>query len=284
MTAAGLTLGCVDSEYARVRDVMLCPPTPRNRIAYLSPKLAVAQHRHLRLSLEELGVRCHLLPQDESLPYQAYTRDSFVPTPWGLLITRMGLAARTPEPLRVEAWSNANGVGIWQKVTHGHIEGGDIVTIRPGLVAIGINSTRTSVEGAVEVGEFYESQGWKVRIMRYGCAYRHLDVVFSILSANAALCCPHALDGADIDWLRAQGIALYTVSATEAQELGCNLFNVGEGVLIAGDKTERVNGMLEAAGYRVRRVSISEFARDKGGVHCLVQALQRDPAKSLGQI
>lgn len=279
-----MVLGCVDSEYARVRDVMLCPPAPRNRIAYLSPELAVAQHRHLQLSLEELGVRCHLLPQDESLPYQAYTRDSFVPTPWGLLITRMGLAARVPEPARIEAWANANGTGIWHKVARGHIEGGDIVIIRPGLVAIGINSTRTSTEGAAEVGGLYEAQGWEVRIMRYGSAYRHLDVVLSMLSAKAALCCPHALDEADIGWLRARNISLYTVTAAEAQELACNLFNVGGGVLIAGDMTERVNGMLEAAGYRVRRVPISEFARDKGGVHCLVQALVRDPAESSSDV
>jgi N-dimethylarginine dimethylaminohydrolase len=268
----------VDSEYARVREVLLCPPSQANHTAYRDPALASHQHALLQAELESLDVRCHLLPPDESLPFQAYTRDSFVPTPWGLLLTRMGFDARAMEPSKVAQWARTKGVPIWRALETGSLEGGDVVILGPALVGIGINSTRTSLKGAKELRRYYQDRGWEVKLLRYGGEYRHLDVVLGLVSARTALCCLEGLTEHGVRWLRGIGLDLLPVSRAEAHVLACNVFVVGEGVIIACDGPERVNLLLEAAGYEVRRVSVSEFVRDKGGVHCLVQALVRDPA------
>ena len=83
-----------DSEYGRLRDVLLGPPDnfrwlPTSAIskatlesgARFDRELALAQHRELVSVYESAGVTVHLLEPDPALPYQVFARDSSVMTP-----------------------------------------------------------------------------------------------------------------------------------------------------------------------------------------------------------
>ena len=48
--------------------------------------------------------------------------------------------------------------------TAGSVEGGDIHMIRPGLLVVGYSGERTTLEGARQVGGWYEDAGWEVKV------------------------------------------------------------------------------------------------------------------------
>lgn len=269
-----------DSEYGTIREVLLC--SPKLHIAgaakqvFGDPSLAIAQHGHLVSALSSLGVTCRFIEPDPALPYQCYMRDSCVVTPWGLLVTRMGFRPRWGEQEAVQSYAADTGISVWNQVTTGSLEGGDIVVLRPGLVLIGVNGVRTTFDAAEQVVGWFEEGGWTARIVEYPVGFRHLDILFGVISANALLCCTEVLPPRETGWLVDQGYLLHEVPAAECLAMACNTLNLGNNRIMTHAGNAFGNRLLEALGVHTVPVDISEFAADDGGVHCLVQALVRD--------
>lgn len=121
--------------------------------------------------------------------------------------------------------------GIWKTCTQGHIEGGDIHIIRPGLLAVGVSGGRTDEAGAAKFISWFEDAGWTCRMIRFPEHYLHLDVIFTMVTADLAIALVDALDSADVAWLRAQGIRLLSVTYAEAmRDMGCNVLSWAGGV------------------------------------------------------
>jgi N-dimethylarginine dimethylaminohydrolase len=75
-------------------------------------------------------------------------RDATLMTPWGLVGLRPALDHRLPEVRHVQALAGDWGVPMLGTVEQGHIEGGDVCLLRPGMVAIGYSGDRTNRIGA----------------------------------------------------------------------------------------------------------------------------------------
>jgi N-dimethylarginine dimethylaminohydrolase len=60
--------------------------------------------------------------------------------------------------------------------------------------------------------------------------------------------------------------------------LGCNVVALGNDRVLSVASSTELNARLRALGFTVYDPDMSMFLRAGGGVHCMCQALRRDPA------
>ncbi|ACI50555.1 amidinotransferase [Gluconacetobacter diazotrophicus PA1 5] len=281
----------IDSETGHLDDVLLCPPTyydwiPSNDIAVLSLENGLKpEHHAVQKQFDEMvdclrsaGVTCHFLTPQPGLPYQVYTRDSSQTTPFGTVVTSLFRHERKDEKAQIEAFYGAGE--IWKTAgkgtAGGHVEGGDIHVIRPGLLAVGVTGTRTDTAGAREFTGWFDEAGWQTRMIRFSDHFLHLDVVFTMVAENLALVAPDALADADLDWFRDQGIRLLPVTYKEAmRDMACNVLALGDGRVVSPRHSTRVNAMLRAEGLTVLDPELDQFSQGGGSIHCMTMPLRR---------
>ena len=149
----------MDSEYGRLRDVLLGPPEtfcwmddnlPYSSVCRASQRagatfdrqLAMRQHREMLDAYEDAGVSVHWLPRNELTAYQVYARDSSFMTPWGAVIAQMANPRRRGEYASCIRFYLTRGIPIYDMVTAGNFEGGDFMIIEPGCALIGYTGLR----------------------------------------------------------------------------------------------------------------------------------------------
>jgi N-dimethylarginine dimethylaminohydrolase len=280
-----------DSEYGRLRHVLLGPPDnfrwlPTSTIskatlasgARFDAELARSQHRELVSIYESAGVAVHMLEPDPALPYQVFARDSSVATPAGAVVTQMAQPWRRGEYAAVIRFFQENEIPIAGVITAGSLEGGDVTIVEPGVMLIGNGEERTTVEGARQLAAWVEAAGWEVRIEPIQSQFLHIDVLVSILAPKLAAVCVESASGGLVAWLRAKGFEIVEVSTADAFKLGVNAISLGDGRVLSSAASANLNAELRALGLEVFDPDLSMFTRGGGGAHCLAQALDRDPA------
>lgn len=281
----------VDSETARLTDVALSPPDhltilPCNAVARDSlakglaccGDTAAGQHRRLVERLEAAGVTCHLIPPLAGLADLAFTRDSVMMTPWGLVELRPSAAHRQAETRHVADALRTLGVPSLGSVETGRIEGGDICILRPGLLLIGYSGERSDRAGARALARIFERKGWRVLYSCFDPRFLHLDTQFTMLSPGRAVACLDTLEDGFVDMMDEHGIELIAAERDEVERLGANLLSLGGERILASAGNDRLNRALTGFGYELIEVEIDQFARCGGGVHCLTLPLARIPA------
>ena len=288
--AAPLEPFSVDSEYARLRSVLLADPSrlalvPCNSVSRESARRgrtpcgqrALSQHSALVAALRDEGVEVRLLPADPGLPDFAFTRDSSLMTPWGLLGLRPGAPHRRRESAVVLAAAAQAGVPCLGRIEEGRIEGGDILLLRPGVVLIGISGERTDEPGAEALAAIFRSRGWEAIFHHFDPHFLHLDTLLSLAAPELALACTDVLEDSLLERLEAMGIEPMRVAYKEARRLGCNLLSLGDRRVITAGTCPRVDAKLAGRGFRVTAVDLSDFVLCGGGAHCLTMPLSRAP-------
>jgi N-dimethylarginine dimethylaminohydrolase len=280
-----------DSEYGRLRDVLLGPPDnfhwlPTSTIskatlasgAKFDRELALSQHRELVSVYESAGVRVHMLEPDPALPYQVFARDSSVMTPDGAVVTQMSQPWRRGEYAAVIRFYQENEIPIAGTITAGSLEGGDVCMVEPGVMLIGNGEERTTVEAARQLAARVEAAGWEVRIEPIPSQFLHIDVLVSILAPKLAAVCVESASGGLVAWLRDKGFEILEVSTADAFKLGVNAISLGDGRVLSSAGSGRLNEELRGLGLEVFDPDLSMFTQGGGGAHCLAQALDREPA------
>jgi N-dimethylarginine dimethylaminohydrolase len=280
----------VDSEYGRLEAVLLADPrhlalVPCNSVSNESiregrtPCLdrAVRQHSGLVTALRSEGVEVTLVPADTGLPDLAFTRDTSLMTPWGLIGLRPGADHRVREVDAVMTAAAAAGVPVLGRIQEGRVEGGDVAILRPGLLLIGISGERTDEAGAKSLGAIFKRKGWEVLTYRFDPHFLHLDTLFCLADRNLAMACSDVLEASLLTRLDALGIDVMPVSYKEARLLGCNLVALGDRRVLTAGTCSRIDAELAVRGYRAIAVDLSEFTKCGGGAHCLTMPLRRSP-------
>ena len=282
--------GHVDSEYGRLDSVLLANPRhlallPCNSVSSEAIRdgkqscqtRAIRQHAGLVTALKAEGVEVRLVPADTGLPDLAFTRDTSLMTPWGLIGLRPTVAHRSREVDVVLEAAKASGVPVLGRIERGRIEGGDVAMIRPGLLAIGVSGDRTDDNGANALARIYQRSGWEVIRVRLDPHFLHLDTVFCMVDRDLAIACTDVLDDAFLARLEKLGIELLPLGYKEARVLGCNLLSLGDKRVLTSGTCSRADAELAVRGYRSIAVDLSEFTMCGGGVHCLTMPLRRAP-------
>jgi N-dimethylarginine dimethylaminohydrolase len=280
----------INSEYGRLRDVLLCSaenfrwlPTSSISKATLASgakfdsQLAMKQHREMVQAYEAGGVAVHYLPADEALPYQVFARDSSFMTPWGAVVTQMHQWWRRGEYAPVIRFYQSKGIPIWNMVTAAAMEGGDFDVIEPGAVLLGYCGERTQEPAARQIAGWLEKEGWEVRLAPIAEHYVHIDLMVCMLAHKLCAVCLETTDDAIVDWLKARKIEIVPVSYRDTMLLGCNVMSLGDGKVISTAQSKDLNARLRALGFTVYDPDMTMFTLGGGGVHCMAQALRRDP-------
>lgn len=278
----------VNSEYARLQSVLLADPrhlslVPCNSVSNENARAGRApcqqraqrQHAGLVAALRAEGAEVRLVPADTGLPDLAFTRDTSLMTPWGLIGLRPGALHRTREVDAVLEAARASGVPVLGRVEHGRIEGGDVAILRPGLLLIGVTGERTDEAGAHALGGIFRHKGWKVITYRFDPHFLHLDTLLCLADRDLAVACTDVLEETLLTELDQLGIDVVSVGYKEARRLGCNLLALGDRRVVTAGTCSRVDAELACRGYRAIAVDLSEFAMCGGGVHCLTMPLKR---------
>jgi len=289
-TPATTTAWGVDSEYGLLRDVLLCAPDnfhwlPTSSIskatlasdAAFDHGLALRQHAEMVDAYAGAGVAVHYLEPDPALPYQVYARDSSFMTPYGAVVTQMAQWWRRGEYAPVIRFYQENDIPIFGMVTAGSFEGGDFDVIEPGCVLIGYCGERTQEQAARQVGDWLQAEGWEVMLEPIAEHYVHIDLMVCMLAPKLAAVCLDTTSDRVLDWLRSKGIELLPVSYRDTMRLGCNVVALGNDRVLSTAESKDLNAKLRALGFTVYDPDVSMFAMGGGGVHCMCQALRRDP-------
>ncbi len=281
----------VDSEYGVLRDVLLGPSDHfawmiSNAVMARSERIgrrfdrkaAVAQHRELADAFREAGVVVHQLKPDANLPYQIFARDSSVMTPWGAIIMQLQKPFRRGEYAECIRFYLESDIPIYDLLSAGNAEGGDLMVLQPGVAICGYSGERSTEPALLQLQHWFEAEGWQFRTYAFDPHFLHLDVQFCMLAEGLAVLCAEAVESSFIAWLRSRNIRTIDISYRDAMEMGCNVVALGGGRVLIPASCKDLVGICRAEGLTVLDPDVSMIAAAGGGIHCLCQPLRRDAA------
>ncbi len=284
----------IDNDYGILRDVLLGKPTYFKWVeagpligrtllnahktgASFDFELSQLQFDEMVKIYQDAGVTCHYIDSDPVLHRNFFARDSSAMTPWGALICHMQLKCRRADYVTTIKFYQDNNIPIWNYATAGHFEGGDFVILEPGTVLIGYCGERSEQAGSEQVAEFVRREGWDVEVAPIPALFVHMDGLVVPLDRKLVVTCLDALEGWVIDWLKKKGFDFVDVGFNEAKDLGVNLVALGNKKVLSMASSVNLNQKLRDLGYQVFAPDMSMFTLGGGGVHCMCQALKRDP-------
>jgi N-dimethylarginine dimethylaminohydrolase len=286
-----LTRWGVDSEYGTLRDVLIGPIDHfswqgGNAVAQRAERIGLRfdfqtarrQYEEMVSAYRSAGVTVHFLQADPSLPYQLFARDSSVMTPWGAVILQLLKPYRRGEYAACLRFYLEQGIPLYDLVSAGNIEGGDFMVLQPGVAACGYSGER-SVEPAVrQLQAWFEAEGWEFYTYAFDPHFLHLDVQMGILAEGLAVVCTEAVEPEFLDWLHSKHIRTLSIPYGDAMQLGSNVVALGEERVMVPASSKNLIAACRAEGLTVYDPDVSMIGHGGGAVHCMCQALKRDPA------
>jgi N-dimethylarginine dimethylaminohydrolase len=238
---------------------------------------AKTQYGEMLDAYRQAGVNIHILPPSPELPYQIFARDSSVMTPWGAVIMQLQKPYRRGEYAECLRFYLQAGIPIYDLVTAGNVEGGDFMVLKPGVAACGYSGER-SIEPAVkQLQSWFQAEGWEFHTYAFDSHFLHLDVQMGMLAENLAVVCVEAVEPELVTWLQARGIRVIPVPYSDAMQLGCNVVALGAERVLVPASSKNLIAACRAEGLTVYAPDVSMIGNGGGAVHCMCQALHRDP-------
>jgi len=239
--------------------------------------LALRQYGEMIDAYRDAGVAVHLLEACDELPYGVYARDSSFMTPFGAVVCQLANPRRRGEYASTLRFYLSQGIPVYDLVSAGNFEGGDFNMIEPGCVLVGYTGLRGEEVAARQVGGWMEKEGIEVKYAPIDEYYVHIDLMVCMLAEKLAAVCLDTTEPDVVDWLRARRIEIVPVSFRDTMGLGCNVVALGNDRVLSVAQSSELNAKLRALGFTVYDPDMSQFLLAGGGVHCMCQALRRDP-------
>jgi N-dimethylarginine dimethylaminohydrolase len=280
----------VDSEYGVLREVLIGPIDhfawrAGNAVAERAERiglkfdfaLARRQYQEMVDAYGQAGVNVHFLSAEPDLPYQIFARDSSVMTPWGAVIMQLQKPYRRGEYAACLKFYLSNQIPIYDMITAGNVEGGDFMVLKPGVAACGFSGER-SIEPAVnQLRGWFEAEGWEFHRYAFDAHFLHLDVQMGMIAEGLAVVCVEAVEPELVHWLKAKGIRAVPIPYGDAMQLGSNVVALGRERVLVPASSKNLIAACRAEGLTVYDPDVSMIGHGGGAVHCMCQALLRDP-------
>ncbi|GAA4687341.1 arginine deiminase [Nocardioides nanhaiensis] len=263
-----------------------------------------------------------LAPDDfliDPLPNLLFTRDSSVWVRDRVAITSLAMPARKRETELTELIYTRHPRFVGSPRIHGshyeHVEGGDVLLLAPGVIAVGVGE-RTTPAGVERLARQVFEADLAHTVLAVPIAQEratmHLDTICTLVDVDKMVVYPNVADSlvahtvthrgpeADghllldvaepqpfllaaaaamgIDALHQIDTGLDPVTAEREQwDDGNNTLALAPRVAVAYERNDETNDRLEAAGIEVVRIAGSELGSGRGGPRCMSCPISREP-------
>jgi dimethylargininase len=217
---------------------------------------AQEQHHAYETLLERLGARVVSLPAEPDLPDSMFVEDPAIVLDELAVILPLGTESR-----RSEASSLANALAKYRKLAHislpGTLEGGDVLRIDRELF-VGLTK-RSNAEGIRQLTAILQPLGYEVIAVPV-TACLHLKSAVTYLGRNTLL--------ANCAWFDTAPFAGYDwMDVDPAEPHAANALALG-GTVIFPASFPRTRARMEARGFSVTPLDISELQKAESGLTC----------------
>jgi arginine deiminase len=253
------------------------------------------------------------------LPNLLFTRDSSVWVGDEVAVTSLAMPARHRESTITSAVYTHHPRFAGVEQLYGahleHLEGGDVLLLAAGVVAVGVGE-RTTPGGAERLARQVFSRGLARTVLVVPIAQQratmHLDTIATMVDVDAmvmypavadslvawTVTCTAAAEDADDLELTVHGPTPFVTAAAEAMGIdrlrvidtgldpvtaereqwddGNNTLALAPRVAVAYERNTVTNAALEAAGIEVVRIAGSELGSGRGGPRCMSCPIARD--------
>jgi len=219
-------------------------------------RAAQEQHHAYEKLLERLGARVISLPAEPALPDSMFVEDPAIVLDELAVIFPLGTDSRRPE-----AASLANALSDFRKLEFvslpGTLEGGDVLRIARKLF-VGL-TRRSNAEGIRQLADLLAPHHYEViAVPVTGCL--HLKSAVTHLGGNALLANRRMFDAtpfAGYDW----------IDVDPAEPHAANALAIGDTIIFPAS-FPRTRARLEARGFHVTPLDISELQKAESGLTC----------------
>ncbi|MBT0566642.1 arginine deiminase [Williamsia sp. CHRR-6] len=248
----------------------------------------------------------------DPLPNLLFTRDSSFWIGQRFAITTLALPARMRETSLTDLlYAHHPRFRGARRVYESHVapvEGGDVLLMAPGVVAVGVGE-RTTPAGAEALARSLFDDGLAHTVLAVPIEQRrasmHLDTVCTMVDVDAVVMYPAIVDTlsaftitAAADHPRVTGPAPFVSAAAEAMGIeklrvidtgldavtaereqwddGNNTLAIAPGVVVAYDRNTETNRRLVDSGIEVLTISGSELGSGRGGPRCMSCPVARE--------
>jgi len=250
----------------------------------------------------------------DPLPNLLFTRDSSVWVRDQVAVTSLAMPARSRETTLTRAIYRYHprfaGSELLYDPALERLEGGDVLLLAPGVLAIGVGE-RTTPAGAERLARRVFAAGLARTILAVPIAQEratmHLDTVCTMVDVDSVVMypiiadtlqaytvvadgdgeprasgprpfLPAAAEAMGIDRLRIIDTGLDPVTAEREQwDDGNNTLAIAPRLCVAYERNVETNAQLERAGIEVVRISGSELGSGRGGPRCMSCPIERVP-------
>lgn len=218
--------------------------------------VARAQHHEYVNALQQLGCTVVELPAESDLPDSVFVEDTAFILPELAVITRPGADSRKPETQSIID-ALAPYTTFVQLQSPATLDGGDVLVLGK-KIYIGL-STRSTQDAIDQLNQLLQEHGYEaIGVQMHDCL--HLKSALTRVDNHTLLINPSWVDTyhfADFTW----------IEVDPSESFAANCLPVGNAIIYP-TAFPKTCARLEAAGYRVHTVDVSELAKAEGAVTC----------------
>lgn len=236
------------------------PALPRCELTHIAREAidmarAEAQHAAYRAALAAAGAEVMVLPALADYPDSCFVEDTAVILPELVIRTRPGAASRQGEVAEIAPHLPGDRPQV-TIAAPGTLDGGDVLVVGKDIF-IGLTA-RSNSAAVGQVGEAAARFGYRTTAVPLAGAL-HLKTAASALADDLVL--------VNTDWLDPAIFGRRHLASAPGEPFAANSLTIGDTVFHAAGAATA--DRLAAAGCRVVRLDIGEFAKAEAGLTCL---------------